>query len=243
MDSVAHRAGHVDPAHRARHGGSSWNVSDHITVLGPRREDRRGPRRRPCARTRGSLRPTSGQARATASGATPILQVEDIHVVLRRDRGAQGHLAGGGRGRDRHADRRQRRRQDDDAARSISGIVPPRAGRDLLPDGKRHHRDARAPGRLDRHRPVARGPADLPAHDGASRTCEMGAFTRKDNAAIARRRRARLRDVPAPARSAMQQTGGHAVRRRAADARHRPRADGPAPAAAPRRALARSRAR
>ena len=50
--------------------------------------------------------------------------------------------------------------------------------------------------------------------------------------------RARVRDLPAPARAA-RPARRHAVRRRAADAGHRPRADGRAAAADPRRALAR----
>ena len=49
---------------------------------------------------------------------------------------------------------------------TICGTPRARAGR-IQFDGKRHHRDAGPRDRPPRHRPVARGPAHLPAHDGA----------------------------------------------------------------------------
>ena len=120
--------------------------------------------------------------------------------------------------------------------RSISGIVPPRTGR-IVFDGARDPGPARPQGRRDRHRAVARGPADLPAHDGA-REPRDGRVHPARREGHPRGPRARLRAVPAP-EGARAPEGRHDVRRRAADARDRPRADGPAEAAAARRAVAR----
>ena len=69
---------------------------------------------------------------------------------------------------------------------------------------------------------------------------EMGGYTRRP-ARDRRRHRARLRLFPRLTR-ARRPERRHAVGRRAADAGHRPRADGPAPAPAARRAVARPRA-
>ena len=54
--------------------------------------------------------PASGTPAAPAPSGEPILKVDEIHSLLRLDRGAQGHLARGLSRRDRHADRLQRRR-------------------------------------------------------------------------------------------------------------------------------------
>ena len=56
---------------------------------------------------------------------------------------------------------------------------------------------------------------------------ELGAYLRRDSAGIDKRSQAGLRALPAPGR-APEPEGGHDVRRRAADARDRPRADGQA---------------
>ena len=66
----------------------------------------------------------------------------------------------------------------------------------------------------------------------------LGAYTRRDRDACRRGFRARLRLFPAPRRAAAA-AGRHAVRRRAADAGDRPRADAAAAAPAARRAVLR----
>ena len=123
--------------------------------------------------------------------------------------------------------------------RSINGLNRPRQGHDPL-RGPRHHAVAGARDRQARHRAVAGGAAPVPAHD---RDREP-----RDGRVPAQRPRrdpgghgSRLRALPAPARAA-QPEGRDDVRRRAADVRDRPRADGAAEAAAARRAVARARA-
>ena len=102
-------------------------------------------------------------------------------------------------------------------------------GRDIT--GLRDARD-----RAAAHRPVARGPAHLPAHDRARepadgrRASTAGAHFAEDLERV-------YDALPAP-QGAARSARRHAVGRRAADAGHRPRADEPAEAAAARRALA-----
>ena len=85
--------------------------------------------------------------------------------LLRQHRGAQGHLARGRGGRDRHADRLERRRQVDDAALDLRPDAAARGLDPLRRQGDR--RDAAAGHRAARHLAVARGPPLLPAHDRA----------------------------------------------------------------------------
>ena len=133
------------------------------------------------------------------NGATPVLEVEDIHTFYGSIEALKGISLDGQRGRDRHADRLQRRRQVDDAAL-----------------------DLRAHPAAHRHDPASRATRSTacPAHEVAElgiaqspegrrifprmtvlENLEMGAFTRRD-ANIRDGHRARLRAVPAPARSA-----------------------------------------
>ena len=152
---------------------------------------------------------------------------------LRRDRGGEGHRPRRARGRDGHADRRQRRGQDDDpegarrarAAAARAGALP-RAG--PSPEPPVHER-------------VRRGLALVPEGRGVFRrltveeNLDIGAYTGRDAAGVDADRERVFALFPAP-RGAPAAGGRHALRRRAADARHRPGADEPAAAAAARRA-------
>ena len=155
--------------------------------------------------------------------------------LLRLDRGAEGRLADRRGGRGRHADRLQRRRQVDDAAL------------DLRPDaGQRRARSAsageditRVPAARDR-RPAGSRSSPEGRHCFPRMTVrenlDLGALPARGGPEIADDLERVFDAVPAPA-GAREAEGGHDVRRRAADAGHRPRADGPAAAAAARRAV------
>ena len=151
------------------------NVSDHITVLDHGEKIAEGApaggARQPEGH-RGLPREPGMTAQEPAASPAPRRQRRPAAArgrghphLLRLDRGAQGHLDRGPRGRDRHAHRRQRRGQVDDAALDL-GHRAAAHGPDRLP-GRRDPGPGRPRGRRDRHRPVARGPAHLPAHDGA----------------------------------------------------------------------------
>ena len=94
-----------------------------------------------------------------------------------------------------------------------------------------HHATADAPDHAARHRPGAGGPAHLQPHDGARKPADGRGGRRP----LRYRRPAGrgLHAVPAP-EGAHQPARRHAVRRRAADAGDRPRADVAADAAAAR---------
>ena len=153
-----------------------------------------------------------------------LLELDGPAGPLRQHPGAQGRVAPRRRGRDRHAHRRQRRRARRRRCKTISGLRPVAAGTVLF-DGAditgmpAHQRVAAG------HLPGARGPRHLPGHDGDreprdGRLHRGKGGPRKDLDAV-------FDAVPPPGRAA-QQSGGHAVRRRAADAGDRPGADGPA---------------
>ena len=165
------------------------------------------------------------ERRSALLTAPPLLTVRGVEDLLRQHHRAQGRRPRRPRGRDRHADRRQRRRQvdaDDDDLRQ-----PARArGRDHL-RRPRHHATADARDRAAAHRAVAGGPPHLPAHDRAAKTCR---WARSIDELRAFRRRTcervftlfpRLKERLRPARR-------HALGRRAADAGDRARADEPA---------------
>ena len=130
--------------------------------------------------------------------------------------------------------------------RAISGTLRLHRGRvERATVALRRHRPRAAATRRSSSRmrpgPGARGTADLrPAHRGGEPPGRR-AWAAGTEAAKAQAQRAGLRAVPG-ARRAQRPAGRPALRRRAADARDRPGADGQPEAAAARRALARPRA-
>ena len=153
-------------------------------------------------------------------------------VKLRRHRGDQGHLVRRARGRDRGAARSERCRQDHDAE---DGLGHAAAGRGL--DHLRRPADRRHPAaRADHPRglPRARGPARVPADVASRRTSR---WARSASASPTRHCWSRCSDLFPRLKERFRQQAGHPLRRRAADARHRPGADGQAAAAAARRAV------
>ena len=148
--------------------------------------------------------------------------------------GAQGRLARRRGGRDRDADRLQRRRQVDHAALDLR--AHPAAHRADPVRAARRSRSCRR--RRSSRLGISQSPEGrqlLPAHDRAREP-------RARRLPAARRRASsedldRVFELFPRLRGARDAEGGHDVRRRAADARHRPGADGRADAAAARRAL------
>ena len=118
--------------------------------------------------------------------------------------------------------------------RTISGLLTPRKGAVMF-EGSRFDGVAA-------HDIVALGIAQSPEgrrifpRMTVSENLDLGAYLRKDKAGDRRRPGAHARAVPAAAR-ADHPEGRHHVRRRAADARRRSGPDGPAEAAAARRAV------
>ena len=110
--------------------------------------------------------------------AAPMLELHDVHV-LRPHRRDQGRLADRQPGRDRHADRLQRRRQVDHAAHDLRASPPKRAS--VRFHGQRDHATPAARGGAAGDHPVAGGAPHLPADDGRE-NLEMGAFQRDDKA-------------------------------------------------------------
>ena len=113
--------------------------------------------------------------------------------------------------------------------RAIMGLTPPSAGPRRL-EGARHRRLAAVPHRARRHRLRAGGPAHLRRAHGAGEprrgsACRRAPGTMDDRYGI--------RAVPEAARAG-RPAGRLPVRRRAADADHRPHADGQPRAAAAR---------
>ena len=225
-------------------------ISDHVHVLNFGRDDRRGPAGRGArepGRDRGLPRHRRARSRK-ALDAPPetdrwrqrsrmaLLELTRRRGPLRAGAGPARRLARGRRGPDRGGARRERGGQDDDAARDLghgqadaarscstaarSAAAGPEAVAKLgvahVPEGPRH-----VLGAVGRGEPPPR---------------------RLHAARLARRRhRADERLLPLDRRAA-RPARRHALRRRAADARARPRADGPPAAAAARRAVARARA-
>ena len=115
----------------------------------------------------------------------------------------------------------------------------PRAREGSIASGPRHHASADPRDRAAAHRAVSRGPAHLPAHDGAREPADGRRDRRRP--LISRRPGAGVCSL-SPAQAAPRPARRHALGRRAADARDRPRIDGRPQAAAARRAFARPRA-
>ena len=165
-----------------------------------------------------------------------FLSSRTSHVHYGRIEALKGISLDGRRGRDRHPDRRQRRRQDHHAAEPSPGCArSPRAA--ITFDGE-DISSCPADQRVVRlgigQSPEGRGIfPGMTVHGEPATWAPTPAGTRRGIAADLERV---LRAVPAAGRAA-QAGRRHAVRRRAADARHRPGADGQPQAAAARRAV------
>ncbi len=170
---------------------------------------------------------------ARAAGREPMLTVDDIHVFYGNIAAVKGIsltvypgeivtlIGGNGAGKST-------------TMRAISGLIRPKRGEIHFEgnrvSGLKGHEVAGA-----RHRPEPRGSPHLPADDRhrEPRTRRVHAQRQGRNC---RRHGAHLRSVPAVEGTTGAEVG-NALRRRAADARHGPRAHGAAPAATARRAV------
>jgi ABC-type branched-subunit amino acid transport system ATPase component len=141
--------------------------------------------------------------------------------ALRPHPRARGRQPAGRRGRDRHADRRERRRQDDDAARDQRPRAPER-GRSLRRE--RHLRVT--PDQIVRrgigHSPEGRR---VFARMTVRENLELGAYTRDSRAESPPISNASRRRLSAPRERSRRSSSRDALGRRAADARDRARAD------------------
>ena len=173
--TAARRARPDGAADRARHEGRDGGLASASRCSTTARRSPRARRPR-CSRDPRVIEAYLGHAGRRHERSPP--RAERRHAaararghprLLRRDPRAQGRLARGARGRDRDADRRQRRRQVDDAADDLG---PPAAaqGHDPVRRARTSPAAARTTIVKRGHRPVARGPAALRAHDACSRT-------------------------------------------------------------------------
>ncbi len=220
-------------------------VCDEIVVLDFGQRDRRRHPGRDPRRPARSPRPTSGadacpqrgararrpltgacsrsRAQSPATAPVPVLHDVDAHRPGRHDH---------------RRPRRQRRRQDHAAAHALRPGPPDRrpdpaaTGEDLA----RRRRSSSWSAAGMAHVPEGRG---VIAELTVDENLRLGGLWRRDRADAATALDRGLRAVPGrwPERRDARRTP--ALRRRAADARHRPRPDRPAAAAAARRAVAR----
>ena len=165
-----------------------------------------------------------------------LLELRDVEARYGPVRALHGVSLAVDEGADRGRARRERRRQDDDAARDLGHGQA---------DAARSSFDGKPLGRRGPEAVAKLGVAHVPEGRGtfSELSVEREPPPRRLHAARLARRRHRADERLLPLdRRAARPARGHALRRRAADARARPRADEPAAAAAARRAVARARA-
>ena len=202
-----------DPARRARHGIRH-------EPRRPRRRDgfrlqaRRGRAGGRCATIRACRKPISEASHERAARA------RECQRALRQGRGGAQRLAGSRRRPDRHRDRPERRGQDDAADRGDGPAALHRAHRVRR---RRHRAISRRRSASSAASAWCRKSANCSPTCRSSTTCRLGAYIRRDSGGRIGSRR-RVRALPAPRRAAPAERG-HAVGRRAADARARARAD------------------
>ena len=175
-----------------------------------------------------------------------MLRLEDLHVRRGGHPCAARHRPTVEAGRDRRTDRRERRRQDDDARHDLGPAAPASGiGSSFTPDPEgetaRPRPDARRADRRRRHLALPGRAAGLRRAHGGREPADRRLSAQRQG----RRRRRTSAEieghVPDPARARLGPRRP-AVGRRADDAGDRPRADEPAEAAAARRAVAGPRA-
>ena len=168
-----------------------------------------------------------------------LLEVEDLHVHYGKIEALTGHLDRGRRGRDRHADRRERRRQDDDPEDALRAAP----GHHRALSGSTARTSPACPGTSACVLGICQAPEGRGIFPGMTvmENLEMGTYARRSGRTTTPTSTGCSTLFPrlAERRTAV---GRHAVRWRAADARHRPGADGAAAAAAARRAVDGARA-
>ena len=159
--------------------------------------------------------------------------------LLRRDPRAEGRLAHGQAGRDRHPHRRERRRASRRRCGRSTGSTIRAQGAIRFEGGDITHASP--------HAIVKSGIAQSPEgrrlfpRMSVTENLEMGAFQRSDKENFAADMD-RVFELFPRLHERRIAAGGDDVRRRAADVRDRPRAHGPAEAAPPRRAVDGARA-
>ena len=152
-----------------------------------------------------------------------LLEVDDIHTFYGNIEALKGVSLDGRGGRDRHADRLQRRRQVHDAALDLR----PHRRRARARSASRARRSARPPPQDIVRLGISQSPEGRHCFQRMTvrENLELGAYLRRDDA----HRPSdidRVFDLFPRLKERETPEGGHDVRRRAADARDRPRADG-----------------
>ena len=169
------RAEDRHPADRARHERGDGDLRPHRRAR-LRPQDRRrhagaDPQRSPTSsapisarrRTRSCRRRSPSRSGGCSHEAPLMLKISGVHTFYGQIEALQGRRPRRRAGRDRHADRRQRRRQVD-AADDHLRLAAGAPGRHRV-RRQRHHANADLRDHAHGHRPVAGRPAHLPAHD------------------------------------------------------------------------------